>query len=69
MNSLIVKLYIETSNYFFENEDEYNKMAKAFNSYGDGHVCERIVDIFEMEEHVLMTRASTSWIVRRYIGR
>lgn len=28
-----------------ENEDEYNKMSKASNPYGDGHACERIADI------------------------
>lgn len=30
-----------------DNEDEYNKMAKACNPYGDGHACERIADILE----------------------
>lgn len=28
-----------------ENEDEYNKMSRVFNPYGDGHACERIADI------------------------
>ena len=28
-----------------ENEDEYNKMSKASNPYGDSHACERIADI------------------------
>ena len=28
-----------------ENEEAYNKMAHACNPYGDGHACERIVDI------------------------
>lgn len=27
--------------------DEYRKMAKAVNPYGDGHACERIADILE----------------------
>ncbi|MDO5381693.1 MAG: UDP-N-acetylglucosamine 2-epimerase (non-hydrolyzing) [Eubacteriales bacterium] len=27
--------------------NEYNKMAKAVNPYGDGHACERIADILE----------------------
>ena len=27
-----------------DNEEEYNKMAKAVNPYGDGHASERIVD-------------------------
>ncbi len=30
-----------------ENEEEYNKMSKACNPYGDGHACERIADILE----------------------
>jgi len=30
-----------------ENEDEYNKMAKASNPYGDGFACKRIADILE----------------------
>ena len=29
------------------NKDEYAKMAKAVNPYGDGHACERIADILE----------------------
>ena len=27
-----------------DNEEEYNKMAKAVNPYGDGHASERIVE-------------------------
>ena len=27
-----------------DNEEEYNKMAKAVNPYGDGHASERIVN-------------------------
>lgn len=30
-----------------EDEDEYKKMSKAVNPYGDGHACERIADILE----------------------
>lgn len=30
-----------------ENQDEYRKMARASNPYGDGHACERIADIIE----------------------
>lgn len=30
-----------------ENDNLYNKMARASNPYGDGHACERIVDILE----------------------
>ena len=28
-----------------ENEEEYNKMSKASNPYGDGKACKRVVDI------------------------
>lgn len=34
-----------------ENEEEYNKTAKACNTYGDGHACERIADILEKGEY------------------
>ena len=30
-----------------DNKEEYAKMAKAVNPYGDGHACERIADILE----------------------
>ena len=30
-----------------ENKEEYEKMSKACNPYGDGHACERIADILE----------------------
>ena len=30
-----------------ENKEEYEKMSKAVNPYGDGHACERIADILE----------------------
>lgn len=30
-----------------ENRDEYEKMSKAVNPYGDGHACERIADILQ----------------------
>jgi len=32
-----------------DNEEEYEKMARAANPYGDGHACERIADILEKE--------------------
>lgn len=32
-----------------ENENTYQRMAKANNPYGDGHACERIADILETE--------------------
>lgn len=34
-----------------ENVEEYNKMAKACNPYGDGYACERIADILENGEY------------------
>lgn len=34
----------ETVKTLLENDEEYNKMAKAVNPYGDGHASERIVD-------------------------
>jgi len=30
-----------------EDKDEYEKMSKACNPYGDGHACERIADILD----------------------
>ena len=30
-----------------ENKEEYDKMSRACNPYGDGHACERIADILE----------------------
>ena len=34
-----------------EDEEAYNKMAKACNPYGDGYACERIADILEGKEY------------------
>lgn len=34
-----------------ENEEEYKKMSRAVNPYGDGHACERIADILEGKEY------------------
>ena len=34
-----------------DNKEEYAKMAKAVNPYGDGHACERIADILEGKEY------------------
>ena len=31
-----------------ENKDEYEKMSKACNPYGDGCACKRIADILEL---------------------
>ena len=39
-------IYREFTN-LLDNKEEYNKMAKAVNPYGDGHACERIEDILE----------------------
>lgn len=33
------------------NKEEYAKMAKAVNPYGDDHACERIADILEGKEY------------------
>ncbi len=34
-----------------DSEEEYEKMAKAVNPYGDGHACERIADILEEKDY------------------
>ena len=34
-----------------DNRNEYMKMAKACNPYGDGHACERIADIIEGKKY------------------
>lgn len=34
-----------------DNKEEYNKMAKAVNPYGDGHACERIANILEDKQY------------------
>lgn len=36
-----------------ENQDEYEKMSKACNPYGDGRACERIADILEGKDYSL----------------
>ena len=33
-----------------ENNEEYEKMARANNPYGDGNACKRIADVLEAEE-------------------
>lgn len=42
------KIYSEFKK-LLEDKNEYNKMSKASNPYGDGHACERIADILERE--------------------
>ena len=37
----------EAFNALLDNGDEYEKMAKSVNPYGDGHACERIADVVE----------------------
>lgn len=37
----------KTFKLLLENKEEYNKMSKACNPYGDGHACERIADVLE----------------------
>ena len=34
-----------------ENKEEYERMSKACNPYGDGHACERIADILEGKQY------------------
>ena len=35
-----------------ENKEEYKRMSRAVNPYGDGHACERIADILEGKEYI-----------------
>ena len=44
-------IYKEFSN-LLSSSDEYKKMSKASNPYGDGHACERIADILEEKLNV-----------------
>lgn len=44
-------IYREFSN-LLSNADEYKRMSKASNPYGDGHACERIADILEAKLNV-----------------
>lgn len=44
------KIYEEFTK-LLDNKEEYNKMAKAANPYGDGHACERIADILEGKQY------------------
>lgn len=37
----------KTFKLLLEDENEYNKMSKACNPYGDGYACERIADVLE----------------------
>lgn len=41
------ELIYNTFKMLLENKNEYEKMSKACNPYGDGHACERIADILE----------------------
>ena len=41
-------IYEEFKN-LLENQEAYDAMSKAINPYGDGHACERIADVLEME--------------------
>ena len=44
------KIYNEFTK-LLDNKEEYNKMAKAVNPYGDGLACKRIADILEGKEY------------------
>lgn len=37
----------ETFTRLLDDKDEYEKMSRACNPYGDGHACERIADVLE----------------------
>ena len=41
------KVIYDTFKLLLENEEEYRKMSKASNPYGDGHASQRIADILE----------------------
>lgn len=41
----------ETFKLLIENKEEYNKMSKACNPYGDGNACKRIADILEKNSY------------------
>ena len=45
-----------------DNKEEYNKMAKAVNPYGDGHACKRIADILEDKPY-------QEWLEKNYKNR
>ena len=45
------KKHVKTFKLLLENKEEYNKMSKACNPYGDGHACVRIADILEGKEY------------------
>lgn len=45
------EMIYSTFKLLLENEEEYKKMSKAVNPYGDGHACERIADILEGKEY------------------
>lgn len=45
------KTIYETFTKLLENKEEYEKMSKSINPYGDGHACERIADILEGKEY------------------
>ena len=41
------ELIIEEAQKLIDNNEEYNKMSKAHNPYGDGKSCERIINFFQ----------------------
>ena len=41
----------KTFSLLLESREEYGKMSRACNPYGDGHACERIADILEGKEY------------------
>lgn len=43
------KVIYDNFKLLLENDEEYEKMSQASNPYGDGHACERIVDILKLK--------------------
>ena len=44
------KIY-DTFKLLLENKEEYDKMSKACNPYGDGNACKRIADVLEFGKY------------------
>jgi UDP-N-acetylglucosamine 2-epimerase (non-hydrolysing) len=41
------EIIIQEAQKLLDNEEEYNKMSKAHNPYGDGKACHRIVEFIK----------------------
>jgi UDP-N-acetylglucosamine 2-epimerase (non-hydrolysing) len=42
-----VKVIVKESQSLIDNQDNYNKMSKSHNPYGDGKACEKIIKFIE----------------------